>query len=128
MSAKPFYCLFCRFCALSWRSLLRHTFETHSSEPNFKFICGIDGCLQSFTLYSSINSHIQRKHPGKNIDALARRSTGDGDEYERTAQENDDDFMDTEDPSSSLSPSCTGATHRQQMQRSAALLLLNMKD
>ena len=80
-----------------------------------------------YPLYSSINSHIQRKHPGKNIDALARRSTGDGDEYERTAQENDD-FMDTEDPSSSLSPSCTGATHRQQMQRSAALLLLNMKD
>ena len=43
---------------------MRHTFESHSSEPNFSFTCGIDGCRQTFYKYSSIKSHISRKHRG----------------------------------------------------------------
>ena len=54
---------------------------------------------------------------------------GDSDEQMRHLYE---DFMDTENQLSSNSslsdPACTtGAMHWQQMQRSAALLLLNMK-
>ena len=43
---------------------MRHTFESHSSEPNFSFTCGIDGCRQTFNKYSSIKAHISRKHRG----------------------------------------------------------------
>ena len=57
-------------------------------------------------------------------------SIGDSDEQMRYLTE---DFMDTENqPSSNSSlsgPACTtGATHWQQMQRSAALLLISMKE
>ena len=42
---------------------MRHTFETHSSEFNFSFLCRIDGCPRSFTTYSGFQSHVSRKHP-----------------------------------------------------------------
>ena len=44
--------------------------ETYlSSEPNFPFTCGIDGCPQTYKNYSSILSHISRKHPGTHKDS-----------------------------------------------------------
>ena len=56
-------CRSCSYRCPSWRSWLRHTFEAHSSEPGFCYTCGIDGCTSSFNLFSSLSSHLSRKHP-----------------------------------------------------------------
>ena len=66
--AMVFHCQFCCFSALRWKQVLRHTFEAHSSAPGFIFTCGVDGCSQTFRTYSGINSHLQRKHRGRDYD------------------------------------------------------------
>lgn len=41
---------------------MTHTFQAHSSTPNFSFRCGINGCVQTFKKFSAISSHIKRRH------------------------------------------------------------------
>lgn len=41
---------------------MKHTFQCHSSTPNFKYRCEISGCTQTLKTYSAILSHLQRKH------------------------------------------------------------------
>lgn len=101
--------------------------------------CGIDGCLQSFRLYSSITSHFKRKHPGKSIDITSQPSM-ENDPTRSTCQHHpvnssnpaddsatmqggdcSDQCLTDIDPGSSLNAS-------NQLQRSAALFLLNMKE
>lgn len=43
---------------------MTHTFQAHSSAPNFVFKCGINGCIQTFRKFSAISSHIRRRHQG----------------------------------------------------------------
>lgn len=46
-------------------NLIKHTFNTHSSEANFRYICGINGCLHSFKSgmsFKSFTNHASRKH------------------------------------------------------------------
>ena len=62
-----FFCQFCRFSSLEWRTFLRHTFEAHSNVPGFNFMCGVDGCSQTFRTYSGIVSHFRRKHRGQDL-------------------------------------------------------------
>lgn len=56
-------CRYCSFRCIKWLDLLRHSFEAHSSIPNFSFQCDVQGCHQTFKKYSSIQSHLNRKHP-----------------------------------------------------------------
>lgn len=41
---------------------MRHTFQCHSSTPNFTYTCGISGCTQTLKTFSAILSHLGRKH------------------------------------------------------------------
>ena len=43
---------------------MMHTFECHSSTPNFRYPCGISGCIHSdtFNTFSGMSSHLQRQH------------------------------------------------------------------
>ena len=50
---------------------MRHSFEAHSSSPNFSFTCGIEGCSHSFTTFSAVTSHLNRKHKGVDLDSAA---------------------------------------------------------
>lgn len=34
----------------------------HSSEPNFKLDCGIEGCTRSYDNYYSYRKHLRKKH------------------------------------------------------------------
>lgn len=46
--------------------LLKHIFYTHSLEANFRYVCGIRGCLYTFKSgqsFDSFKSHATRKHP-----------------------------------------------------------------
>ena len=61
-----FYCTSCSFCCNKRLDLIKHLFVTHSVEPNFYFVCGINGCPHSFKLgstFHSFKSHASRKHP-----------------------------------------------------------------
>ena len=49
---------------------MRHSFENHSSEPNFSFLCGINDCIRRFSNLSTINSHISRKHCDDDLDIV----------------------------------------------------------
>ena len=60
------HCSYCTFCCLTRFDLIKHTFASHSVELNFKFVCGIKGCLHSFrpgATFSSFKTHCSRKHP-----------------------------------------------------------------
>lgn len=47
---------------------MRHSFEAHSSSPNFIFTCGVNGCPQTFSKLSGMMSHLSRKHKGVELD------------------------------------------------------------
>ena len=62
----PFFCTLCPFRCTARLQLIQHSFQTHSVEPTFHFVCGIKGCLHTFKVgatYSSFKSHACRKHP-----------------------------------------------------------------
>ena len=63
-----FLCRFCCFCCKEWKVFLKHTFQSHSNEPNFLFTCGVEGCQQTFRTYVSICSHLNRKHRHANLE------------------------------------------------------------
>ena len=62
LSMELFQCSYCSFRCSAWKVHMRHTFECHSSLPNFRYSCGISGCLQTFRTFGGISSHLQRKH------------------------------------------------------------------
>ena len=50
---------------LSFRSFTRyvcHLRNNHSHEPNFKVNCPVKGCFRCYSVISSLNSHMRRKH------------------------------------------------------------------
>ncbi|XP_030579955.1 uncharacterized protein LOC115785156 isoform X1 [Archocentrus centrarchus] len=56
-------CMICFvFVALTLKSLLSHINKTHSRSPNFRVICGIDGCTEEYRVFNSFYYHIRRTH------------------------------------------------------------------
>lgn len=64
MAEVAFCCQYCQFFCNSWKELLRHTFQSHSSLPGFRHVSQVNGCLQAFKNYSSMLSHLSRIHGG----------------------------------------------------------------
>lgn len=59
-------CTSCSYCCDQSLNLLKHIFSAHSSEVNFRHVCGINGCLHSFksgASFKSFTTHASRKHP-----------------------------------------------------------------
>ena len=65
-----FVCELCYFRCQNFHLYVKHTFESHSTESNFKFTCGVDSCQQTFRRYSAIKSHFNRKHRGSNFESV----------------------------------------------------------
>ncbi|KAM7378811.1 hypothetical protein PAMP_004408 [Pampus punctatissimus] len=56
-------CVICFvFVALTLKSLLSHINTAHSRSPDFRVICGIDGCTAEYRLFNSFYYHIRRTH------------------------------------------------------------------
>ena len=59
-------------CKVEWSHLsfptfkrhLNHIRNSHSFEPNFKITYTVEGCFQTFTVFTSFTSHLYRKHQG----------------------------------------------------------------
>ena len=132
-----FACSHCSYRSLNWRDLTKHSFESHSSEPNFVEKCRVSGCAQTFRCYVSFNSHLSRKHRGVDIEREARmaatssvRGERDGDGFNGL----DDDVLESMEqgdgeeiePSNALNQDCPVSSER--LYRSAALFLLSAKE
>ena len=56
-------CVICFvFVALTLKSLLSHINTAHSRSPDFRVVCGIDGCTKEYRVYNSLWYHIRRNH------------------------------------------------------------------
>ncbi|KAM3583191.1 uncharacterized protein V6R79_011079 [Siganus canaliculatus] len=56
-------CIICFvFVGLTLKSLLSHINSAHSRSPDFRVICGIDGCSKEYRVYNSLWYHIRRNH------------------------------------------------------------------
>ena len=112
---------------------MRHTFECHSSEPNFKFPCQY--CQQTFTNLSSIDSHLSRKHKIGSGDSSVTvpESTSEDVDDPFTSQLNDltpDLHSQLQDISAPLSEAIESVAvdNHYLTQKSAALFLLTLKE
>lgn len=56
-------CPLCTFEAPNVTIFLRHLRTVHSSDPHFIVTCGLDGCTTTSKSFSSLYSHIYRRHP-----------------------------------------------------------------
>ncbi len=84
--------------------VIKHGFNTHSSEPLFRLKCGIQGCLHIFSSgssFSSYKTHASRKHPNWQSylsPTFSVRSTIDQDTEPPafiSEEDEEDDCMDT---------------------------------
>ena len=58
-------CKDCPFRCELQLDLIKHCFQTHSFEPTFSLVCGIQGCVHQFkfgSTFSSFKTHATRKH------------------------------------------------------------------
>lgn len=106
---------------------MRHSFEAHSSLPNFSFTCGVHGCPQVFTSLSGMVSHICRKHRGVDMDEAHSAHisfTGEEQNSSNEAVVENMDFMITE----SLNEEYLPELKANRLERSAALFLISLKE
>ena len=55
-------CICYIFVALTLRQLLSHINTMHSRNPDFRVVCGIDGCPSEYRVYNSFYYHVKRTH------------------------------------------------------------------
>ncbi|XP_049331198.1 uncharacterized protein LOC125799173 [Astyanax mexicanus] len=67
----------CLFVAVTLRALLNHINTVHSRSPNFRVICGIDGCTQEYRVYNSFYYHVRRSHASHLLSRKCMRHSGD---------------------------------------------------
>ena len=103
---------------------MRHSFEAHSSSPNFTYTCGINGCPQTFTSFSAIKSHLGRKHRGVDLEAACTVSSG-GRQNESDAVPESMDFTELQLEENSPDQSLRSVDR---LEKSAALFLLSLKE
>ena len=124
MSTMSLVCQFCPFCCYNSGLLLRHTFEAHSSEPNFKYTCGIDNCVQTFETFLAVTSHWSRNHKGRH-----RRDPDPQNTVVSSSSLTEDVTPDVNvDSDQSEQHSPPEAVSHEHLSRSAGLFLLTLKE
>lgn len=101
---------------------MRHTFEAHSSVPNFSFTCGVEGCSQTFSTYSAMKSHLSRRHRGVDFDEVQSTPIQCQDGHPPSTD------LDTFQLSDDEPCQETQYSNTDRLQRSAALFLLSLKE
>ncbi len=139
--ASMYACKYCCFRCTQWLFFLRHSFQAHSSVPNFSFSCDVEGCHQTFKKYSSIQSHLNRKHRncdlenirndlehgssvGNDFDQNSVNKDHDSDNTDGFDDEGSDDVGDHDEESEAVCSSQPKVT----LEKSAALFLMTLKE
>lgn len=102
---------------------MRHTFECHSSSPSFLYPCGVSGCIQTFTSFSAISSHLQRRHPSDWTQLQDSSTPETGNSSRREDLWSDEDVNDT-----NIDGEVVATDSHVLAERSTALLLLTLKE
>lgn len=55
-------CPICEFTTSTLAQWFSHLRSAHSSDPSFLVTCGIDGCKNTYSKFSSLNTHVYRHH------------------------------------------------------------------
>lgn len=62
-SSSSFHCPLCSGVFLpSYRAWLSHLRHVHAHDPNFHITCGVDSCPSTFRKFTTLYSHVYRKH------------------------------------------------------------------
>ena len=139
---SSYHCSTCSYKTSSKLDLIKHSFASHSMEPTFKFLCGIDGCLQSFkygSTFSSFKTHASRKHCNWQnhlsvpLDATSTSSISAQPIYEKPPVVSEltppnEELMDLGDISLSHETSGSSSANKLFPVETAALFLLSFKE
>lgn len=127
-----FQCTRCSFRSEDKLSFIRHTFESHSSEVNFKHTCGINGCPRTFSRYSSFLSHANRQHhnwrqqwDGRGLNVAVTTEMVESNPDAPGPTMNEDDTLSTEHDEDLHDEDFTP---QQALHKMAALFLLTLKE
>ncbi|KAF1379033.1 hypothetical protein PFLUV_G00196990 [Perca fluviatilis] len=78
-------CVICLvFLTFSLKQLLSHINRMHSRSPDFRLLCGIDGCTEEYRVYNSFYHHVKRRHSQHLIES---NRPGDGNHVGEQPQE-----------------------------------------
>ena len=142
-----YLCQRCAFRCSVWRNHIRHTFEAHSSEPNFSLRCDVNGCTKTTSNYSTLMSHLSRQHREVDVESpsvhtlLISYPQDGGSTLELDQGTNEESVVEGEDSiveamvEVEAEDSIVEASHCQfqnrpiqSLERSAALFLLTLKE
>lgn len=65
MALRFYSCRFCSFRSSDGIEHVKHLFQAHTYEPNFRYVCGISSCTHVFTTgatFDAFRGHCTRKH------------------------------------------------------------------
>lgn len=83
-------CVICLvFITFSLKHLLSHINRMHSRSPDFRLLCGIDGCTEEYGVYNSFY-HVKRRH-SKHL--LQSTSQGDGNHANEQSKEGNQELQ-----------------------------------
>ena len=125
------YCKFCCFRSKSRKEWIIHTFQAHSSTPNFVFKCGINGCVQTFRRLSAVLLHIRRRHHGFNADSPCEDPSIESMDSSNGQNEPGSDGVDIINGLDSSCLPCSDESNMPdhlRMQKACATLLLTLKE
>lgn len=90
-----YQCPLCRtFSTSAYRLWLSHLGQVHRNDYSFRVMCGYHGCAETKNSYSSLYSHVYRRHP-ELIRKRCQATCGDEEHFPST-YETTDDTVDSE--------------------------------
>jgi hypothetical protein len=108
------------YLSVSLTELLDHLRRSHSNDPNFHVLCGLDGCPRTYKRVVSFRNHLIRKH---NIYGKENEPVINNDENPR-----DMNIDDENDPAIQENDAEPAHVLVENMQRDNALCLFGFKD
>lgn len=85
------WCVICLgFITFSLKLLLSHINRMHSLSPDFRLLCGIDGCTEEYRVYNSFYHHAKRRH-SKHL--LESTRPGDGNHTNERPEEESQELL-----------------------------------
>ncbi|XP_061770753.1 uncharacterized protein LOC133561481 [Nerophis ophidion] len=108
-------CFLCYiFVALTLKQLLSHINTMHSRSPDFRVVCGIDGCSSEYRVYNSFYYHVKRMHAHHLLQVQETEEVGSSGQRLPEAQERTATTNRTDDNNPAVEVDGTHGTHELQ--------------
>lgn len=124
-----FSCTICnRFAAGDLYAVLRHVGSTHSFEPDFQITCGVSNCSRTYKNFRSFRKHVLRMHAHALDASYSSSSTSNMVIPSNVSADSDSDVSNEVDVLPDTDTSHSQDLHKVDLQKSAALFLLKIKE